>query len=148
MEPEPASTTQPRRDRDELSASMAAVQDALATVGSDPVWAERMRGALGALAADLRSQTGAAHIGDGTHRRVLQAQPRLSKAVADQDREQDRLAAAFDELRTRVGGTQAAGGVADLCHRGRMLMDRLARHRQRGSDLLHEADQADLGGEA
>ena len=71
MEPEPASTTHPRRDCDQLSAS---VRDALQKVGFRRVWVEGM---CGAPAADRRSQISVARPHDGTHRRVLQARPRL-----------------------------------------------------------------------
>ena len=151
MEPQPTIVRRtlppPLPSGDELSVSMAAMQDALTTAGSDSAWVERVRVALGALAADFRVQAGAAQEPDGTHHRVLRAEPRLSKAVVDQVREQDQLATAIDDLLAYLDGRPAASGVTDVRDQGRALMGRLVRHRQGGSDLLHEVDEADLGGE-
>jgi hypothetical protein len=150
MEPEPTITRwtppAPSGSRDELDMSMAAVSDALTACGSDSAWIERVRGALGVLAAQLRLQAGSAQA-DGAHRGVLRAEPRLSKAVADQVREQDQLVAAIDDLLAYLAAREPTAGVTDVRDRARALMARLVRHRQGGSDLLYEVDEADLGGE-
>ena len=150
MEPEPTITRWmppgPSRSRDEMYMSMAAVKDALTACGSDSAWIERVSVALGTLAAQFRLQAGSAQA-DGAHRRVLRAEPRLSKAVADQVREQDELVAAIDDLIAYLDGREPAAGVTDVRDQGRTLLARLVRHRQGGSDLLHEVDEADLGGE-
>jgi hypothetical protein len=99
--------------------STTAVPEAVLAIGPDRGSIERLRRTLGTLAAHLRPPVGTAPDADPTHRTVLQAAPRLAKAVADHLGERDRLALAVNELLAYLDG----------------------------SDLLHEADAADLGGE-
>ena len=127
---------------------VTAVRDAVLTVGPDDASIDRLRGVLTALVADLRPAAGSAHDADLTHRTVLQAAPRLAKAVADHLVERERLAAAVDEFLAQLTDTDpSATRIGDLRSRGKALVARLARYRQRHSDLLHEVDAADLGGE-
>jgi hypothetical protein len=150
MEPEPTITSPTPSAScpapEGLEISIAAVENAL-TAPADRAWVERVRVALGAVAAEFRLHQSAAQASDGTHRAVIRAEPRLFKAVADQVREQNELAAAIDDLLACLDSSDAVVPATDIRDRCRSLMDRLLRHRQRGADLLHEADQADIGGE-
>jgi hypothetical protein len=53
----------------------------------------------------------------------------------------------IEDLLARVGPPVAADQVDAVRALGTALLGRLARHRQRGADLIHEAYEVDLGGE-
>lgn len=151
MEPQPqtvvpASHAPP--DRDELGPSISALTEALAAGGSGGEWVERVRVALSGLAADFRLQARVAQAPDGMHGDVLAAEPRLANAVAVRVREQRELADDIGHLLTYARSPRAVLSVEDVRGRGWALIARLVRHRQGGNDLLHEVDQADIGGES
>jgi len=50
-------------------------------------------------------------------------------------------------LLARVGPPVPADQVDAIRAHGTALLARLARHRQRGADLIHEAYEVDIGGE-
>jgi hypothetical protein len=132
---------------DGVHVSMNALNDMLAVPAFDGISIERARTALATLAVGIGSQIGATEAPDGIYRSVLRAQPRLEHAVADQIRGQHEVAAAIDGLLTDLTGPEA-GGANEVGARCRALMARLARHRQADSDLLHQADETDIGGES
>jgi hypothetical protein len=131
--------------RDRVCRSVDAVKAALAAAEVDDQWVNRVNATLGVLASDLRGQVTTAQSQAGLPSRVLAAEPRLSHAVGAHVREQIQIAEQADDL---VAGMRASTG-ADVA-RGRVwhLVARVALHRQGGSDLLHEAEQADIGGES
>jgi hypothetical protein len=137
-----------RRRRAELYASSSAVEQALAAAGPADMWVERVRVALIELTADFREHIDMAGSPDGMSHTVLAAAPRLSHAVADLTRERVETLELIDSLVTDASAPDARVSVDHLRRRGRVLLERLARHRQRGSDLLHDADQDDFGGES
>ena len=53
----------------------------------------------------------------------------------------------IDALISAAGAPDGAGNVDEVRERGTALVARLLRHRQRGSDLIFEAYEADIGGE-
>ena len=138
----------PGRRRAELSASLGAVEQALADAGPADRWAERVRVALTGLVADFREHIDTDGSSDGMSHAVVTAAPRLSHAVADLTRERLEILGLIDRLLVGVSAPVATVSVDHLRRQGVALLERLARHRQRGSDLLHEADQDDLGGES
>lgn len=73
--------------------------------------------------------------------------PRLDGALRRLGREHEGLAADIEALRQELA---AAGDdeprLASLRERVTALLARLARHRQRGADLIYEAYQRDVGG--
>jgi hypothetical protein len=144
----PEQTIIVRPGYNDLHASMNALKDILAAPGFDGISIARVRTALTALGAGIGSQIGATEAPDGIYRGVLRAQPRLEHAVTDQIRRQRELAATIDDLLTDLTGPEAPAGVNDVRARCRALMARLARHRQADSDLLHQADETDIGGES
>ena len=79
---------------------------------------------------------------------MLATAPRLSHAVGHLTREHCEIVRLVDSMLARldrVDSTMDVGRTRDL---GLALLDRLNRHRQRGSDLLFEAYLGDIGGES
>jgi Hemerythrin HHE cation binding domain len=109
-------------------------------------WAQRVHVALVELSADFREHIDITEGPHGLYRGLLTTAPRLSNAVARLTREHARIRDLVDDLLARVSGPDVndADRVRDL---GTALLGRLVRHRQRGSDLVYEAYDADIGGE-
>ena len=136
-----------RAKRAELRDSVAAVEEALAApVARGGAWRERVRAALAELQHDLRDHVELTEAEDGLHDRIREAAPRLSTPI-------ERLAREHHELAEKVSGYLAVlehgGTTADLpAFREEVtaLCGRLVRHRQRGSDLVYEAYNVDIGG--
>jgi hypothetical protein len=132
-----------------LCASMSATKLTLASVDSQParMWFDQVLGALLMLRADLQEQCDATGGPLGIHRRVLGTAPRLSKAIADLDREHENIARLLDRALADITESASSTRVDRVRAEGFALLRRLTRYQQRDADLLHEADQVDVGGQ-
>jgi hypothetical protein len=139
-----------RRRRAELRESMGALELALAAPapGRVAAWAERVRAALAELSADLRLHVDVTEGVEGLHPAVLATTPRLSNAVMRLSRDHVLLQGSIDDLLARVSGAVSEAHVDGVRDDGIALLGQLIRHRQRGADLVFEAYEADIGGEA
>lgn len=146
--PEQVSWETLRRRRAELRESMNALEQALAAPapGRLGTWAQHIHGALVELSADFREHIDITEGPNGLYRGLLTTAPRLSNAVARLTREHAQIRVLVDDLLARVSAPEVndADRLRDL---GTALLSRLARHRQRGSDLVYEAYESDIGGE-
>jgi hypothetical protein len=147
--PEQAFLEQLRRRRAELLDSMSALEQALAAPapGRQARWAERVDVALVELSADFREHIDITEGPDGLYRELLRTAPRMSGEIARLTREHALITDLVNNLLARVSGPEAIEDVDGVRDRGTALLGRLVRHRQRGSDLIYEAYQADIGGE-
>jgi hypothetical protein len=82
------------------------------------------------------------------YRGVLATTPRLSDVVARLTREHTEINDLIDELLTRVGAPPVSDDVDGVRDLGTALLVRLIRSRQRSADLVYQAYQSDIGGEA
>jgi hypothetical protein len=138
-----------RQHRAELRESMSALENAMAApaVAGQARWVQRVHVALVELSGDFGAHVDITEGPDGLYRDLLETSPRLSDAVARLTREHALIRSQLDGLLSRVATpdvTEDVDGVRDL---GTALLGRLVRHRQRGSDLVFEAYEADIGGE-
>jgi hypothetical protein len=138
-----------RHLRAELRGSIWALEQALAspTPGRHAAWAEQVGAALTELSADFAEHVAETEGANGTHDAVLATTPRLSNSVRRLVSDHGIIAGLLGDLRVRVGAPMAAGEVDAVRDLGTALLSRLARHRQRGADLIYQAYQVDLGGE-
>lgn len=138
-----------RRRRAELLESMSAVEQALAAPvpGREARWAERVHVALVELSADFREHIDITEGPNGLYRELLTTAPRLSGAVARLTGEHALIEDLINELLACVGEPELSEDVDTVRERGTALLAELARHRQRGSDLVYEAYASDIGGE-
>jgi hypothetical protein len=136
--------------RAELYESMSALEQALAAPapGRLDAWAERVHVALVELVSDFREHIAIAEGPNGVYRGVLTTTPRLSDAVARLSREHAEINDLIDELLTRVGAAPVSDDVEGVRDLGTALLLRLIRSRQRSADLVYQAYQSDIGGEA
>lgn len=133
-----------RRHRAELLQAIQALEAALAVPAGDPSWrvgvADRLRTLREAFAQHVVVTEGP----DGLYAELLDHAPRLAAGVGSLVREHATVLDALDALIARF----AAGGDIDgLRSRATELLWQLARHRQRGADLVYEAYATDIGGE-
>jgi hypothetical protein len=138
-----------RRHRAELRESMSALEEAMAAPATgDPLrWAQRVHVALVELAGDIREHIDLTEGPNGLYRDLITSSPRLSDAVAGLTREHALLCGQVDGLMARVTVPGVVSDVDSVRDLGTVLLGRLVRHRQRGSDLIFEAYEFDIGGE-
>jgi hypothetical protein len=146
--PERDFLAEPRRRRAELRESMSALEQALAAPvpGRLGPWARRVHAAVVELSADVREHIDITEGPGGLYSGLLKTAPRLSNAVTRLTHEHVQIKALVDDLLACLSRPQ--GDDADYVRElGTTLLGKLVRHRQRGSDLVYEAYDADIGGE-
>jgi hypothetical protein len=138
-----------RRRRAELGGSMRALEQALAAPapGRRAAWAERVDAALVELSGAFGAHVAVAEGPDGLHEAVLVASPRLANSVRRLVGEHTVIKGLIGDLLVRIRPPVAADEVDPIRERATALLGRIARHRQRGADLVYQAYQVDLGGE-
>ena len=138
-----------RQLRAELRESIDALELALASpaVGRVEAWAERVSVALGELSADFRTHIAITEGPESVHREVLEVAPRLSNAVGHLAAEHAVITALIEDLLNQAGNVASKDDVDAIRDLATGLLGRLARHRQRGADLIYEAYETDIGGE-
>ena len=136
-----------RRHRAELRESMSALEDSLAapTTADHSRWAQRVHAALAEVAGDFRAHVDLTEGAHGLYRELLKTSPRLSGPVDGLTQEHIVIIGQIDTLLTHV--TTPTVDPDRVRGSGTTLLGRLVRHRQRGSDLVFEAYEFDIGGE-
>lgn len=138
-----------RQRRLSLRGAMLNLEHALAApaVGRLAEWTPAVRAAV----TDLQDCMGAHVPGTegpgGFHSEMLAAAPRLSHQVVVSVREHRRIEKLSDELLGLLDGPANDARAESVRGRGTELIGVLARHRQRGADMIFEAYESDLGGE-
>lgn len=146
--PEQVSLDVLRRRRAELRESMSALELALAAPA--PVgqarWSQRVHVALVELSADFSEHVAITEGPDGLYSELARTAPRLSGSVAALAHEHALITDHVAELLARVDAQEGVE-VDRVRTLGTALLGRLVRHRQRGSDLVYQAYEVDIGGE-
>lgn len=138
-----------RQRRAELRESMDALERALAAPPSkDPArWVERVHVALVELSADFRQHIAITEGPDGLYRDLLDHAPRLSEPVARLMREHTKVKEIIATLEGRLNSAPTEADLDSIRELATGLLGTLVRHRQRGSDLVYQAYDVDVGGE-
>jgi hypothetical protein len=138
-----------RRHRAELRESMSALENALAApaIAGQARWVQRVQVALVELGGDFREHIDITEGPDGLYRDLLKTSPRLSDAIASLTREHAVIKGQLGHLLARVTAPDLIADVERARDLGTALLGGLVRHRQRGSDLVFEAYEVDIGGE-
>lgn len=136
-----------RAHRGTLGESMRALEYALALPLGMAVWGRRVRAALTELAHDVEVHVELTEEPGGLYPSLAATAPRLASGI-DAQLEDHRFFVADVErlLQARDDGIARS----DLgAHREEItaLLGRLVKHRQRGSDLIYEAYEVDIGGQ-
>jgi hypothetical protein len=137
--------------RAELRETSTALVRALesASPGREQEWLEKVSGCLDALRNDVAEHIEITEAEDGLYAEIVAAQPRLSnpvrRLVADHEVMRDRIEALCG-LAERAASSPDPVLVKAVRDEGTHVVGLLQRHRQRGSDLIYEAYQTDIGG--
>lgn len=136
-----------RAKRGELGESMRALDEALALpVGLGPHWRRRVRAALTELAHDLRDHVALTESEGGLYADLRKHAPRLASGIDAQIADHVHFLAEVDRLIDERDEGMTGDAVRAHREAASQLLDRLTRHRQRGSDLVYEAYAVDIGG--
>ncbi len=137
-----------RAHRAELGDAMAALEAALlAPVGlGGERWRGRVEAALAEVRHDWDDHVALTEAEGGLYADIKERAPRLSAKVQHLLDEHDTVADLGDEVLDKVAHADPESDIAGLREDVTGLMGRIARHRQRGSDLVYEAYVVDLGG--
>jgi hypothetical protein len=137
--------------RVDLYRALVALEQANArpAAGRAPEWMEGVARALNDLLAEIDTHIELTEGANGLYEEIATIVPRLSHALDD-------LRAEHAEMKTRTHAlaqkveTAAAepASVADTRDSVGQLLGFLVKHRQRGSDLVWEAYELDIGGQA
>ncbi len=137
-----------RAHRAELGESMLALDAALSLpVGLGVTWRRRVRAALTELAHDLRDHVELTEGDGGLYDDLRRNSPRLANRVDELLADHAVVLAELERLLgERDEGLDDEAAVAAHREAATALVGLLVRHRQRGSDLVYEAYDVDLGG--
>ncbi len=137
-----------RAHRAELGESMAALDAALlAPVGlGGQRWRDRVEAAVAEVRHDFIDHVALTEAEGGLYDDIKERAPRLSAKVKQLLAEHDTLEGLADQVLGKVQAADPEADVSQLREDVTELMGRIARHRQRGSDLVYEAYVVDLGG--
>lgn len=149
--------TELRRRRAELLESINELEQALASPlpGGQMRWVQGVSAALFELSNDFRDHLELTEGTNGLYGRVIRTSPRLAHQVKRLTEDHAKLIELIAELLTRVGsaavsfarGDAIVADMDEVRDHGTILIGALARHRQRGSDLMYEAYSVDIGGQ-
>ncbi|HET7398177.1 MAG TPA: hemerythrin domain-containing protein [Intrasporangium sp.] len=137
-----------RAQRAELHDSVRALDDTLASpLARGAAWRERVRAALAELSSDLDVHVELTEGPGGLYDRLSRAAPRLSGPLGRLREEHEPLREAVRGfLAALEEGDGASGDLPAFREEVTLLLGRLVRHRQTGTDLVYEAYEVDLGG--
>ncbi|MGV9211441.1 hypothetical protein ACTFTM_06210 [Micromonospora sp. RB23] len=128
-----------------FAADLHALARAIAVAAAEPCWREtvllRLRPVGQGFAEHVRVTEGPA----GLYRELLTHSPRLDHAIRLLTREHAAIVAAIRAVQRVAERPEASPD--ELRHRAGHLLRALGRHRRRGTNLLWQAYQTDLGGE-
>ncbi len=140
--------TELRRRRAELTGSMSAVDDALATrAGMDAVdWAEQVRAAVVELAGDFDDHLAITEGPEGLYRELEQHAVRLAGPIRVLTLEHVQIGRRIQALLSSVD-PEATAPYGQIRRLGTELLVSLRHHRRRGADVVFAAYAVDIGGE-
>lgn len=138
------------RRRADLYAALIAVEHATSrpAPGREQAWAADLIAALRELEAEIEEHIEVTESADGLYYEIAALAPRLSTKIEQLRADHPAMLERTRDLRARVEqspGTEEAA-VEELRDEVRHLLGFLVKHRQRGSDLVWEAYNQDIGG--
>jgi hypothetical protein len=134
-----------RRRRADLLRAIHRFERAVASPAAAPTWRERVADQIAALREQLAEHVVVTEGPDGLYAELLEHAPRLDRQVTGLTEDHGVLREQIGSLASMVQAPTV--GVEDLRRLATDLLGELARHRQRGADLVYEAYATDIGGE-
>ena len=138
-----------RRRRAELREAMGDLENAIASPAIDNLeeWTAAVRTALDQLREDFDTHLAVTEGPGGLHEELVVVAPRLVHNVDRLTLEHVTIAEGIAAVGIRLDAVAELDDVDGVREAATDLLVRLAKHRQRGSDLLWQAYSSDVGGE-
>jgi hypothetical protein len=130
-----------RQIRREIKEAMRLLEEALARPTHVPGWHDQVGTRVGELEEALASHVAELEAPGGLHAEILETAPRLARTVEELATDHDAIEAELAVAKTGLGGDPEW-----LRERFMALLAHVARHRQKGADLVYDALNADIGG--
>ena len=138
-----------RNRREALYQAIVGLEDALATpVGDGSKWRLRVAMAVDHAAMRISEHTTQTEAPGGFLDRTVAEAPRLARRISQLRVDHERLEKAADALRTTlamIDDEDIADQAVELRNQAMELLGQMSRHRQRGSDLIYDRYQVDIG---
>ena len=127
---------------------MGEFEDALAApaLGRLADWTPGVEVTLHRLRLRMSEHVAATEGPEGFHSEMMWAAPRLGRAVELAVQEHELVTDLLSESAVAAASLEGDEGIGELRAKGTRILALLARHRQRGADMIFEAYQSDLGG--
>ncbi len=129
--------------RIELKQALSQVEVAAASPSAEQSWRPRLIEELEKLRAALQDHIDEVEADDGLLTEMLAEAPRLANQIASVRDEHPKLRHQIDQI---ILDAQGSEDVIDLRSGVLDTLTALARHRQRGSDLVYDGYNVDIGG--
>lgn len=138
-----------RTRREALYQAIVGLEDALATpIGNGPKWRLRVAMAIDYATMRIDQHCSESEEPGGFLDQTGREAPRLSRRINQLRVDHERLEKEVFALQVAIGDLQDAdvdAQASGIRNQALEFLGHLARHRQRGSDLVYEAYQVDLG---
>jgi hypothetical protein len=135
--------------REALYQAITGLEDALTSpIGDAHKWRLRVAMAVDHAVARIAEHIKQTEADGGLLDEVMVDQPRLANRVVRMRADHEEMEKMVDALRLAlagVGDDDVADRADDIRKQAVDLLGQMSRHRQRGSDLIYEAYQVDLG---
>jgi hypothetical protein len=132
-----------RARRQALAEAMSRAEQALAVPSGSPTWRDEVAAALAEVRSALDEHVSEVEGEEGLLAELRQMAPRLSSQSTHLEQEHPQLCDAADAAVRTVADAPVAEVRAAVLD----LLLAIARHRQRGADLVYEAYNVDIGGQ-
>lgn len=129
--------------RVELKQALSQVEVAAASPSAEEGWRPRLLAGLENLRTALANHIEEVEADDGLLKEMLEQAPRLANTIASVRDEHPALSRRIEQL---ILDVRADADVADIRANVLETLTAIARHRQRGSDLVYEGYNVDIGG--
>ena len=137
------SLSKARRRRIELRDAVAELESALSGAASGEGWRDAVRTSTAGLRAAIDAHVSEVEAPDGLLAEIVDDAPRLSNEVELIKREHARMLVDTDVILSDLDEAEPR----DIRARAMDLLRDIVAHRQRGSDLVWEAYDTDIGGQ-
>ena len=138
-----------RHHRRQLHTALVELEQAIAAPARRPAaWGDAVAAAVGRFEAALADHTHHTEAEDGLFAQVTEDAPEVAHQIAALTREHAELQESATALLARCRGTVDVPDVDGIREDALDLLRAGSRHRQRGADLLYDAYEMDVGGDA
>lgn len=137
-----------RERREALAEAADALDDAVARPsGDEQAWKESVAAAIGQIDRALDAHIVEVEGDDGLYREIMARTPRLAHQIEVLQREHVALRSDLDTVRTLMAGPSGQEQIDEVREHAVRLLADISRHRHRGSDLIYDSYDFEIGGE-